>query len=108
MPATWTININKDPHGGPAKFEPQPLSDVAPGDQITWANNDATEPHWPGLLNSDGTIDETYFMQNQIAPKPKFTSSTSSAFSPGSKGTLTYVCSLHPEETGTINVNAEP
>jgi len=108
MPATWTININKGTAGDPATFDPQILSDVAPGDQITWANYDETEPHWPGLQNPDGTIDETYFMQNQIAPKPKFTSSTSSAFSPGSKGTLTYVCSLHQGETGTIDVDANP
>lgn len=106
--ATWTIKITEGTSGGPATFEPATLSNVAPGDQITWANYDETEAHWPGLQNPDGTINETYFMQTQIAPKPKFTSSSSTAFSPGSKATLTYVCSLHPEETGTIEVNANP
>jgi plastocyanin len=106
--ASWVINIYEGEEGAPATFDPPTLSNVAPGDQITWANNDETAPHWPGLQNPDGTIDETYFMQNQIAAKPKFTSSTSNAFSPGSKRTLTYVCSLHQGETGTIEVDSNP
>lgn len=110
MPFSFKININKGAAGGPAKFDPNPLTGVAPGDQIVWANNDDSKAHWPGLKNPDGTIDQTYFMANQIAPKPKFTSSTSTTFSPGAKGTLTYVCSLegHQDETGTIEVNANP
>ena len=100
MPFQWLININKGKPGGPAVFDPQNLKNVAPGDQIVWANNDI-KAHWPGLLNADGTIDETYFMANQIAPN-----STSTTFSPGSSGTLNYVCSLqgHQGETGTIEV----
>jgi plastocyanin len=106
MPFSFTINISKGVSGGPAKFDPNPLTQVAPGDQIIWANNDDTKAHWPGLQNADGTIDQTFFMANQIAPKPKLTSSTSTTFSPGAKGTFTYVCSLegHQDETGTIEV----
>ena len=83
-------------------FEPSPL-DVEVGDQIFWTNNDS-QSHWPGLLK-DGSIDETFFMLNQIAG-----ASSSPIFSPGVAGTLQYVCSLHCKagqpcnEAGTIVV----
>lgn len=99
MPFTWTVNINKGPSKA-ATFSPNPLTDVAPGDQITWANNDAI-PHWPGLINEDGSIDKTFFMPNQIAP-----GSTSSTFSPGVAAPLNYECSLHPGEKGLIRVTS--
>ena len=99
MPFNWTININTNKPQPPlARFDPNPLTQVAPGDQLFWANNDV-EAHWPGLQNSDGTINETYFIPNQIAPN-----STSDAFSAAASGTLKYACSLHPDETGTIVV----
>ena len=103
MPFSWIININLNPAEPPrVVFDPNPLGSseqqVEPGDQIVWANND-TEAHWPGLQNPNGTINKSYFMPNQIAP-----SSTSQAFSPASSGTLSYVCSLHPNETGTITI----
>jgi plastocyanin len=84
-------------------FDPSPL-DVEVGDQVFWTNNDS-QPHWPGLKNPDGSIDKTFFMENQIAPD-----SSSPTFSPGVAGTLEYVCSLHCEvgqpcsEEGTIEV----
>lgn len=42
MPFNWTININnpKKPAPSEAQFDPNPLTQVAPGDQIFWANND--------------------------------------------------------------------
>ncbi|ADV83109.1 cupredoxin domain-containing protein [Terriglobus saanensis] len=99
MPFNWTIDIDSNKPQPPlVKFHPNPLTQVAPGDQVVWANNDGV-PHWPGLLNSDGSINETYFMPNQIAPQ-----STSDAFSPAADGTLQYACSLHPGEKGTIQV----
>ena len=73
-----------------------------------WTNNDS-QPHWPGLLK-DGSIDETFFMPNQIAGASDIGPSSSSTFSPGVAGTLQYVCSLHCEagqpcsEEGTIVV----
>jgi|SRR5690242_21426043 len=99
MPFSWIININPNAPIPPrAKFDPNPLNNVGTGDEIVWANNDSTA-HWPGLRNSDGTIDKTFFMPNQIAPN-----STSATFSPGVGGTLNYVCSIHPDEKGTIQV----
>jgi plastocyanin len=92
MPFEWRITIDS---GKPAKFDPQNLTNVAPGDNIIWVNND-TAPHWPGLQN-----DKTYFMANQIAPK-----STSTTFSPGSAGTINYVDSLNPDMQGSIQVIA--
>ena len=86
-------------------FEPSPL-DVEVGDQIFWTNNDS-QPHWPGLLK-DGSIDETFFMDNQIAGASDMGASSSQTFSPGVAGTLEYVCSIHREppcsEAGTIEV----
>jgi plastocyanin len=96
MPFSWTININSHP----VRFEPNPLQSVGTGDQVVWANNDNLA-HWPGLLNDDGTTDKTFFMHNQIAAN-----STSPAFSPGVAATLNYVCSLHPDEKGSIQVIA--
>lgn len=99
MPFNWTININrKSPQPPLVEFDPNPLQQAAAGDQIFWANND-TVAHWPGLQNPDGSINKTYFIPNQIAPD-----STSDAFSPGADGTLNYVCSIHPDEKGTIEV----
>lgn len=98
MPFQEKITIEKDAQGGGAVFEPEPL-DIAVLDQICWSNRDS-EPHWPGLLNEDGTIDETFFMPNQIAPN----GDTSATFSFSKAGTFKYACSLHPGEIGTINV----
>jgi plastocyanin len=99
MPFNWIININTNKPQPPLiRFDPNLLAQAAPGDQIFWANNDDAA-HWPGLLNPDGSINETFFIPNQIAPH-----STSDAFSPGASGTLNYACSLHPDEKGTIQV----
>ncbi len=99
MPFNWNINITPNQtQPGPAQFDPNPLTQAAPGDQIFWANNDGVA-HWPGLLNANGTINETYFMANQIAPN-----STSYAFTPSADATLEYACSIHPNEKGTIQV----
>jgi len=102
MPLSWTININPNPAKPPLVcFDPDPPHpQIEPGDQIIWANND-TQAHWPGLQNSNGTINETFFMPNQIAPH-----SSSPAFAPSSSGTLNYTCSLHPDEKGAIQVIA--
>jgi len=101
MPFNWIININPNVAGVPkVRFNPNPLKDVGTGDEIVWANNDG-HAHWPGLQEADGTINTSFFMPNQIAPN-----STSAAFSPGVSGTLNYVCSLHPDEKGTIQVIA--
>jgi plastocyanin len=99
VPFQERITIEGNTQGGSgAVFEPDPL-DIAVLDQIFWTNRDS-EPHWPGRVQDDGTIDTTFFMPNQIAPN----GDSSPIFSPSTAGTLDYACSLHPDETGTINV----
>ena len=96
MPFQWLIKIGKS---APATFSPNPLN-AAVGDEIVWSNNDS-QPHWPGLVQSNGQINTTFFMPNQIAPN-----STSTTFIPSAAGPLPYRCSLHPNESGTIQVSA--
>lgn len=98
MPFQWLINIDPNTTKPPsAKFNPNPLPKVQPGDNIVWANNDSV-PHWPGV-----TGNPAFFMPNQIAPN-----STSSAFTPTAAGNINYFCSLHPDVKGTIQVIAPP
>lgn len=100
MPSQRKISIdpNSEWDSPRAVFDPDPL-EAKTRDQIFWTNNDS-EAHWPGRLNDDGTIDKTFFMENQIAPN----GDTSPTFSPAVPATLEYACSLHPDEQGTINV----
>ena len=101
MPFTFQIQINKT--AGGYAYEPAELSQIGVGDQIIWVNND-DRPHWPGLL-SGGSVNQTYFLPNQIAPD-----SPSDTFVPGDTTTpkpykLTYVDSLDPSgPQGTIEV----
>lgn len=96
MPNQLPINIHRTAAG--VTFNPNPLT-ANTRDQIFWTNGDNI-PHWPGLLNSDGTINTTFFMPNQIAGN----GDTSASFSPSAPATFRYACSLHPNETGTITV----
>src|SRR5215467_10316255 len=99
MPFQWLININKNTTNPPpnATFNPNPLPNVLPNDNIVWANNDSV-PHWPGVAGNPA-----FFMPNQIAPN-----SSSSAFSPTASGNINYFCSRHPNETGTIQLGTPP
>jgi len=94
----WKITIRKDPSGRRVAFEPQYLRDVCTGDEVFWANDD-TEAHWPGLKNESGRIDRSFFMNSEIGP-----SSISPSFSVDRVALLNYTCSLHPDETGTIQI----
>jgi plastocyanin len=99
MALSFVINI--DPGEAGATFAPQTQKANA-GDVITWANNDQTNAHWPGLT-ADATgpvIDPKYFMDHQIAPDGE-----SDEFRPGVSGTLNYACSLHPDERGILAVS---
>ena len=98
MPIQRQINIKKS--GGGITFSPNPL-DANTQDQIFWTNND-DKPHWPGRVKADGTIDKTFFMDNQIAPN----GDTSPIFAPSVPGTLNYKCTVqgHENETGSITV----
>jgi plastocyanin len=91
------IRINRNTS---VTFSPDPLS-ANTLDQIFWVNNDDSEPHWPGLVKSDGTINPTFFMANQIAPG----GDSSPIFSPSTAATLDYACSLHQGETGSIIIS---
>lgn len=95
MPFQEKISIEKNTQGDSprAVFAPDPL-DVKVLDQVFWSNQDS-EPHWPGLVQDDGTIDETFFMPNQIAPD----GDSSAIFAFSKAGTFEYACSLHPDET---------
>jgi plastocyanin len=97
MPNQSQIKITRS--SAVVTFSPNPLAAVA-RDQIFWTNDDNT-PHWPGLLNSDGTINTTFFMPNQIAGN----GDTSAIFTPSTPTTYQYVCSLHPDEKGSIVVS---
>jgi plastocyanin len=104
MPFEWNIEINLNAQSSPrVTFDPDPLPVVA-RDTIFWTNNDPDQPHWPGKLNADGSIDETFFIPNQIAPN----GDTSLTWSPtdASTPTYNYACSLHTDEKGKINVSA--
>lgn len=102
MPMQRKISINENPYGDSPRvvFDPDPL-EAKKQDQIFWTNYDTEQAHWPGRLLDDGTIDETYFMPNQIAPN----GDSSSSFSPSTARTLNYACSLHPDERGSIVVS---
>ena len=97
MPFNWRINITKNPKsGGPAIFTFEQIPpQVQVGDQVFWSNQD-TVPHWPATADNP-----TEFMSNQIAA-----TSTSPGFSPNAAGTISYICSLHKGESGTIQVAA--
>jgi plastocyanin len=94
------INQNTEEESPRVVFDPDPLQ-ARVGDQIFWTNNDESEAHWPGLLQDDGNIDETFFIPHQIAPD----GGVSSTFAPSLPDQVfEYACSLHPDEKGTIRV----
>jgi plastocyanin len=97
MAMTWRINIKRKPDGTATfEFDVQPPPDVRVGDQIIWSNDDdQDQPHFP-QPDAGGT-----FMPYQIAAH-----STSPAFALSTPGTIKYHCSLHPDETGTIEVKS--
>jgi len=106
MPFTWRINITKNPQPGkPARFtfEESPQQ-VAVGDNVFWSNRDRVA-HWPALATNQNA-----FMTNQIAPD-----SSSPAFAPEAASpdptktrTINYICWLHKDETGVIEVRPAP
>ena len=98
MPEQVQININKKTGGGGVQFDPATVT-VKVLTQIFWTNNDAN-PHWPGLVNADGSINKTFFMPNQIAGG----GDTSAVFAPSLAGTLNYADSLNPSLKGSITV----
>ncbi|HZS29156.1 MAG TPA: hypothetical protein VFB76_18155 [Candidatus Angelobacter sp.] len=99
--AAWTILIKKNSSPPPAPgvvFEFTQSPDVKVDDQIIWSNHD-TQAHWPGLPG-----DSTFFFDQPIPGVDKFGPKSSSTFVPGKPGTINYICSIHPDETGVIEV----
>lgn len=70
-------------------FAPSPVT-VAVGTRVTWVNNDVT--------THDATADNHAFATGSIAP------GASASVTLQSAGSITYVCTIHPGMTGTINV----
>ena len=105
MPIEQQITITTTPGGGSPRisFDPNPLV-ANEGDQIFWTNND-TQPHWPGRVMGDGSINKTFFMPNQIAPNGDVSPIFSTVVTADSSAPLKYACSLHPEETGSITIS---
>ena len=92
------ITIDRNAYERPrVTFNPNPLY-AQTGDEIFWTNNDS-EAHWPGLLNSDGTINGSFFMSTRIR-----NGDVSPIFLAAVQATFNYACSIHPDEKGAIIV----
>ena len=82
------------------QFTPQSQT-VAPGDIIYWRNNDS-HPHWPAPSVAGKTNWMDFQIPGKLPGEPAPTSQQAVSFA--AKATVTYVCALHPDETGTIDV----
>ena len=90
-----------------ASFQPTPQS-VTPADDLFWVNHDEASAHQPTPDASDPTAWLPYPIQ---AKQPGLPAPQSRGLTfAGKKGKkkasyqITYVCALHPQETGTIDV----
>ena len=101
------IRIEKLP-SGKVRFGPPEITAWA-GDQIHWYN-DTSDPHEPGVIRSDGRF--IPFLEEPVASK-----SSSAVFSPFARIDSTnrmipfsihYVCGLHRDEQGVIQVIPTP
>jgi plastocyanin len=70
-------------------FEPDQLT-VAPGTTVTWVNDGQT-PH-------TSTADDGTWDSGTLQPGESF------SFTFDEPGTYSYLCEIHPEMTGTVNV----
>jgi|SRR5215831_8729862 len=82
--------------GTPATFNPNPQP-VLVNDSVLWFNADPKNPHWP----APNAANPKAWMDYQIPP---LSESTQISFDPGAPYTLNYICVLHPNEHGQINV----
>lgn len=101
--AQVTIEIIKGECEGQATFDPatQPVTSL---DNLFWANNDETSAHWPAPSADAKTAWMPAAIPIKLAGQPAPTS-RGMAFDAGTYS-IQYVCALHPEETGTINVTS--
>ncbi|SPF51765.1 hypothetical protein SBA4_470014 [Candidatus Sulfopaludibacter sp. SbA4] len=107
--ATYKINI--DPSGQSAVFNPSTQA-VDAGDQVSWTNNDS-KPHWPGLLNPDGSF--VGLVDRELTTSPPFNVSSvwSAPARVDSNGnqisyTLTYVDRYDHNMQGIFQINPTP
>jgi plastocyanin len=100
MSQTQKIAIKRNAGQELATFKPANLQ-AGVGDDIFWSNSDQQSAHWPAPAK--GNKDD--WMDNPIPKKlPGQPAPTSQYISFSGATTVTYVCALHPEETGTITV----
>ena len=101
-----------------AQFCPQ-TQEVAPGDIVFWQNNDECADHQPKPTHG-ADDDWTDVLPTKLPNKPAPTSQRTVTFSQKTEPnpddpdnptpvpySVTYVCALHSDETGTINITAE-
>jgi plastocyanin len=109
---TWIIAIDKaaaQPGQPQARFNPQSLT-VAAGDIIYWRNNDGI-PHWPAPSVANKTSWMDFQIPGKLPDQPAPTSQQAVSFSPPPNNQppqiiYTYVCALHPDETGSITATS--
>jgi len=99
------ISINDQPGQTLASFHP-PNEVVKVGDLIFWVNN-SNVAHWPAP--SAKPEDQTKWLPYQIPGRtadqePAASQSISFDAVPKTGPKVDYVCSLHPEEKGSITV----
>lgn len=103
--STQTIEIIPNPTPTveqPAVFDPSEAVSYA-YDSIAWHNGD-TNPHWPAPTAAPA--DQNAWFDYQIVPG----ATSPASLSPQPTITayvLSYVCSLHPDETGQITINPQ-
>jgi hypothetical protein len=85
--------------GDPATFDPNPLTAHA-NDNVFWYNSDQTNAHWP----APSAAEKTAWFDYQIPPNAQSNQIALPPMSPPAAYTLNYVCALHPNENGQINV----
>lgn len=94
--STYKITIKA---GNPAVFDPNPRT-AQPNDSVFWFNSDPTNAHWPAPSVSQ----KTAWFPYQIPPGASSDQLDMVPYIPPKAYTLNYVCALHPNETGQINV----
>src|ERR1041385_287393 len=92
----YKITINA---GNPATFSPNPIT-VQGDDSVFWYNSDPTKAHWP----APSAAQKTAWFPYQIPPDANSDEVGIPAMDPPAPYTLNYVCALHPNETGQIQV----
>ena len=85
--------------GNPATFDPNPLTAHA-NDNVFWYNSDQTNAHWP----APSAAQKTGWFDYQIPPGAQSNQIALPPMSPPAAYTLNYVCALHPNEKGQIEV----